>query len=253
MGTAWSPIAPQVVRVVLTFSQTVRARALSASSTAKHRRRSIFVSVAARLSLRRAFMAAAFVGAVFSATTAGRVARPDRDRPGSGCEDGVRGRCVGGGGSTRRRAERATEHRTGHDRVRITRRPAPVLSGRYVSGRGAREIDGLGAVPPRKDLGLRRRRHLDVGRLRRGIHRGQGRQGTTDEAERRPSTSPTPGSSCTTERRARSISGSSATRAISISGTSTSPTRTPSASSTPFSSGRTFSWRSSSRRSPAGS
>ena len=144
----------------------------------------------------------------------------------------------------------ARDHRAEHRHLRITRRPAPHCPATTSAG-------GAGVGDRRRRRALERpgvtttaassRRTVAAGnsspaRSRRN-RRGHGRS----------STSPTSGSCSTTARRARSISGCSATRATSISGTSTRPTRTPSASRTPFSSGRTFNSRNSSRRFPDGS
>ncbi len=53
-------------------------------------------------------------------------------------------------------------------------------------------------MPPRKDLGLRRHRHLGVGRLRGRVHRGPGGARQPTKQESRSSTSRTSGFCCTT-------------------------------------------------------
>ena len=57
--------------------------------------------------------------------------------------------------------------RGGSHHVRVETWGATTLPGRHLQGRGARELNGLGAVPSRKNLGVRRRRNMDVRWLRR--------------------------------------------------------------------------------------
>ena len=68
----------------------------------------------------------------------------------------------------------------------IAGRRTTTLSGHDIVGRGAREVDGRGGVSSRKDVGIRRHRHLGVGWLQRRVRRGPGRrnQKTKEKAAR---------------------------------------------------------------------
>ena len=71
------------------------------------------------------------------------------------------------------------------------------MPGRHEVGRRARAIDGQCALPAGQDVGVRRQRHLGVGRLRRTVLRRTA-AAAADERRSRPSTFRTPDFSCTT-------------------------------------------------------
>ena len=114
--------------------------------------------------------------------------------------------CACGWADTGQRSHgRGSDSRAGSSFLSIGSGRSTALPGRHVGRRGAREVDRHGGVPARKDLGIRRHRHLGVGRLQRRVHRGSGRARREQRRRRRSrsSTSPISDSCCTTARRAQ--------------------------------------------------